>query len=158
MSKNVFTMNHSCTNIHNFSNERVINIYFLSTGEPGIVLNYNKSERFECRWSTVKIEKSPSIMLKNMEDTVFGIWVAHGEGRFTFRNEEIFAKLKKQNCFAIKYTDEDGKPTERYPLNPNGSIGQFQLLSNVLQYVYNCIHSIVHKNSYRPVRMLNFIN
>ncbi|XP_033209922.1 phosphoribosylformylglycinamidine synthase [Belonocnema kinseyi] len=92
-------------------------------GEPGIVLDHNKSERFECRWCTVKIEKSPSIMLKGMEGSVFGVWVAHGEGRFTFRNEEVFRKLKESNCLAIKYADETGTPTERYPLNPNGSVG-----------------------------------
>lgn len=91
-------------------------------GKPEIVLDQNKSERFECRWSTVKIEKSPSIMLQGMEGTIFGVWVAHGEGRFTFRDEKILTKLKEQNCLAIKYTDEKGRPTERYPLNPNGSI------------------------------------
>lgn len=92
-------------------------------GKSGIFLDQNKSERFECRWSTVKIEKSTSIMLKDMEDTQFGIWVAHGEGRFTFRDDEILNKLEKNSCLPIKYVDEEGKPTERYPLNPNGSIG-----------------------------------
>lgn len=67
-------------------------------------------------------------MLKDMEDTQFGIWVAHGEGRFTFRDDEILNKLEKNSCLPIKYVDEEGKPTERYPLNPNGSIGKFKLL------------------------------
>ncbi|XP_012285205.1 phosphoribosylformylglycinamidine synthase [Orussus abietinus] len=89
---------------------------------PDIVLDSNNSERFECRWSTVKIEKSPSILLRGMEGSVFGVWVAHGEGRFTFRSSDVLKKLKQHNCLAIKYTDEQGIPTEKYPLNPNGSI------------------------------------
>ncbi|XP_001605732.2 phosphoribosylformylglycinamidine synthase [Nasonia vitripennis] len=91
-------------------------------GRPDILLDHNDSERFECRWSTVKIEKSPAIMLQGMEGSVFGVWVAHGEGKFTFRNKDVLAKLKQQNCLAIKYTDDNGVPTEKYPMNPNGSI------------------------------------
>lgn len=68
----------------------------------GIYLDHNLSERFECRWSTVKIESSPSIMLKGMEGSVLGIWVAHGEGRFIFR-EEILKSLERNNCLPIRY-------------------------------------------------------
>nr|XP_050865462.1 phosphoribosylformylglycinamidine synthase [Vespula vulgaris] len=90
--------------------------------EPDIFLDHNISERFECRWSNVRIEKSPSIMLQGMEGSVFGVWIAHGEGRFTFRNSELLYTLKKLNCLAIKYTDDYGNPTDKYPFNPNGSI------------------------------------
>jgi phosphoribosylformylglycinamidine synthase len=89
-------------------------------------LDENDSERFECRWSTVVIEKSPAIMLQGMEGTVFGVWVAHKEGKFTFRNNDVLRELKRQNCIAIKYTDDKGIPTETYPLNPNGSIGKLE--------------------------------
>ncbi|XP_018052547.1 PREDICTED: phosphoribosylformylglycinamidine synthase isoform X3 [Atta colombica] len=87
----------------------------------GICLDHNLSERFECRWATVRIENSPSIMLKDMQDSVLGVWVAHGEGRFTFR-EEVLKTLEQNNCVAIRYTDDYGNPTERYPMNPNGSV------------------------------------
>ncbi|XP_071647655.1 phosphoribosylformylglycinamidine synthase isoform X6 [Temnothorax longispinosus] len=88
---------------------------------PGICLDHNLSERFECRWTTVRIKNSPSIMLKGMEDSVLGVWVAHGEGRFTFR-EEVLKILEQNNCLPIRYTDDYGNPTERYPMNPNGSV------------------------------------
>ena len=68
----------------------------------GICLDHNLSERFECRWATVRIENSPSIMLKDMQDSVLGVWVAHGEGRFTFR-EEVLKTLEQNNCVAIRY-------------------------------------------------------
>lgn len=95
-----------------------------NTEEPGVFLDHNISERFECRWTTIKIEKSPSIMLQGMEGSVFGVWTAHGEGRFTFRNNKLLNFLKTSNCLAIKYTDDYGNPTEKYPLNPNGSTGE----------------------------------
>ncbi|XP_018331646.2 phosphoribosylformylglycinamidine synthase [Agrilus planipennis] len=89
---------------------------------PEILLEHNKSERFECRWSTVKIEKSKSIMLQGMEGSVLGVWVAHGEGRFTFRNHDVYNKLVNNHCVSLRYTDDDGIPTEIYPFNPNGSV------------------------------------
>lgn len=87
----------------------------------GVYLDHNLSERFECRWTTVRIENSPSIMLKGMQDSVLGVWVAHGEGRFIFR-EEVSKTLEQNNCVAIRYTDDYGNPTECYPMNPNGSV------------------------------------
>ena len=71
----------------------------------------NKSQRFESRFSTVRINKSDNIFLKGMEGTVFGIWVAHGEGRFVSNDTNI----------PIQYVDLDHNPTEKYPYNPNGS-------------------------------------
>jgi len=68
----------------------------------GICLDHNLSERFECRWTTVRIENSPSIMLKDMQHSVLGVWVAHGEGRFTFRRK-ILKTLEQNNCLAIRY-------------------------------------------------------
>ncbi|RZC42112.1 phosphoribosylformylglycinamidine synthase-like [Asbolus verrucosus] len=96
---------------------------FSSDNRPNVILEHNVSERFECRWSTVKIEKSRAIMLKDMEDSVFGVWVAHGEGRFTFKNSSVYDDLNKNKCVGLRFTDDNGQPTEIYPMNPNGSIG-----------------------------------
>ena len=51
--------------------------------QPGVVLTNNESERFESRFVTVRINKSPSVMLSGMQNSVLGIWVAHGEGRLS---------------------------------------------------------------------------
>ena len=48
-------------------------------------LDHNNSERFECRFVTMKVCDSPAIMLKGMSGTVFGMWSAHGEGKHDFR-------------------------------------------------------------------------
>ena len=42
----------------------------------------NQSGRFESRWSTVEVQDTNSIFLKEMAGTRFGIWVANGEGRY----------------------------------------------------------------------------
>jgi len=49
-----------------------------------VLLGHNESERFESRFVTVRIEKSKAIMFKNMEESVLGVWVAHGEGKIHF--------------------------------------------------------------------------
>ena len=49
--------------------------------QPDVALDHNSSDRYECRFSTVRIEKSPAIMFKGMEGSVLGVWVAHGEGK-----------------------------------------------------------------------------
>jgi|Deesub1362A_J573_1020465.scaffolds.fasta_scaffold00045_109 phosphoribosylformylglycinamidine synthase len=81
----------------------------------------NKSGRFESRFATVKILESPSIMLKGMEGSVLGVWVAHGEGRAFFPDKEIYKKVLDMNLAPVRYADDRGEPTEAYPFNPNGS-------------------------------------
>jgi phosphoribosylformylglycinamidine synthase len=81
----------------------------------------NISGRFESRWSTVKVLNSKAIMLKGMEDLVFGIHVAHGEGRLQFTDETIFKKMSNEGLVALAFVDDEGNETEKYPFNPNGS-------------------------------------
>ena len=90
---------------------------------PDVVLSHNVSERFECRFSTVRIENSKALMLQGMGGSTLGVWVAHGEGNFTMRENSILQKLEKESCIALRYVDEAGQPTMEYPLNPNGSAG-----------------------------------
>lgn len=82
---------------------------------------HNESGRFECRFSSVRIVESPSIMLRGMEGTTVGIWVAHGEGRAFFPRQEILQHVTESNLAPIRYCDDDGYVTEEYPFNPNGS-------------------------------------
>eukprot|EP00475_Leptophrys_vorax_P007216 TRINITY_DN14575_c0_g2_i1.p1 TRINITY_DN14575_c0_g2~~TRINITY_DN14575_c0_g2_i1.p1 ORF type:complete len:612 (-),score=-1.61 TRINITY_DN14575_c0_g2_i1:144-1931(-) len=84
---------------------------------------HNESGRFECRFSTVQINESPAVMLRGMEGTRVGIWVAHGEGRALFPSDSLFSSVLSSNLAPIRYTDDAGNPTEEYPFNPNGSPG-----------------------------------
>lgn len=82
---------------------------------------HNRSGRFESRFSTVKILPSPSIMLKGMEGSILGIWVAHGEGMAHFPDKNILEEVLRDGLAPIRYVDDDGEIAERYPFNPNGS-------------------------------------
>ena len=86
-------------------------------GDGNWELTDNKSNIFESRFPTVKV-KNNNIFTKNMEECIFGIWSSHGEGRFV--NKKI--KSVDQRSIAFQYVDDHGIPTDRYPLNPNGSI------------------------------------
>ena len=88
----------------------------------------NPSGRFESRWVTVKILKSPSIMLKGMEDSILGIWVAHREGYLHCPDPQILSDVSDGGLMPILYVDDRGMPTERYPFNPDSSPSGFTAL------------------------------
>lgn len=90
--------------------------------EQSTCFTHNTSGRFESRFVNVKITESPSIMLKGMEGSVMGVWVAHGEGRMQPQSEEHLAHLLGNNLAPIRYVNDLGEVTQRYPLNPNGSV------------------------------------
>jgi phosphoribosylformylglycinamidine synthase len=81
----------------------------------------NKSGRFESRFSTVRVLPSPSIMLKGMEGSTLGIWVAHGEGRLCVPEKEILSEILQKELAPVRFVDDSGEYTESYPFNPNGS-------------------------------------
>ena len=81
----------------------------------------NSSERFESRWVNVKINKSPAIMLQDMEEAILGIWVAHGEGKLSVSNSAIRDEIDAKQLAPIRYVDDRGEATTKYPFNPNGS-------------------------------------
>ena len=47
----------------------------------------NRSERYEGRLVSVKVENTPSVLFSGMEGSVIPIVVAHGEGRAEFEND-----------------------------------------------------------------------
>jgi phosphoribosylformylglycinamidine synthase len=81
----------------------------------------NSSGRFESRFTTVRIMESPAIMLQGMAGATLGIWVAHGEGRAYFPDPEIQDHVLSQGLAPVRFVDDKGVPTTRYPMNPNGS-------------------------------------
>ena len=83
---------------------------------------HNISGRFESRFSSVKVLSSPSIMLKGMEGSVLGIWVAHGEGRAFFSDDTILQKIEEEDLAPVRYVDDHNEVTMKYPFNPNGSV------------------------------------
>ena len=45
----------------------------------------------------------------------------HGEGKFLTESPELLDRLERQGQLAARYAGADGRPTEAWPENPNGS-------------------------------------
>ena len=79
----------------------------------------NKSEQFEARVAMVEIQPSASLFFTGMTGSRLPVAVAHGEGYTEFSNAAAIDAA--QSLVALRFVDNAGQVTERYPLNPNGS-------------------------------------
>ncbi|MFL6582752.1 MAG: phosphoribosylformylglycinamidine synthase [Burkholderiales bacterium] len=79
----------------------------------------NRSEQFEARVAMVEVPRSPSLFFEGMAGSRMPIAVSHGEGFAEFRDENQLTVAR--HLTALRFVDNNGKATERYPLNPNGS-------------------------------------
>ncbi|MGA9991800.1 MAG: phosphoribosylformylglycinamidine synthase [Thiobacillaceae bacterium] len=77
----------------------------------------NQSEQFEARFVEVEVLDSPSMFFAGMAGSRMPIVVAHGEGRVVYRDPSHAGQARR----ALRYIDHHGRPTQAYPLNPNGS-------------------------------------
>ena len=93
---------------------------FNNLGRMDATLAPNESGRFECRWVKIKTEDSKCLFLSG-SDQALDLEVNHGEGKF-FANDTNLKKIENQNLVVFRYVNEDGKPTQQYPQNPNSSL------------------------------------
>ncbi len=70
---------------------------------------HNESHKFESGFINVEILPNKSVMLESMVGMKLGVWVAHGEGKFSLPQEESAYQIP------MKYSNT------AYPGNPNGS-------------------------------------
>jgi len=82
---------------------------------------HNASGRFESRFATVRVQPSPSLMLRGMEGSTLGVWVAHGEGRAYFPDQSVLGRIEAEGLAPVRFVDDHAEITEAYPFNPNGS-------------------------------------
>ena len=88
----------------------------------------NRSEQFEARFSMVEVLASPSILMRHMEGSRLPVVVSHGEGRAEFSGAS--QQQAASQYTVMRYVDESGAPTMRYPANPNGSEGGWTGFTN----------------------------
>ena len=81
----------------------------------------NRSTQFEARLSLVRIERSPSVLLRDMAGSHLPIAVAHGEGRAEFVDAAARRACETSGTVALRFIENDLSVAERYPANPNGS-------------------------------------
>ena len=72
-------------------------------------LTYNASQKHESAFTSVTIQKNNSVMLSTLEGSTLGVWISHGEGKFSLPYEES------------KYNIVGKYAYDAYPHNPNGS-------------------------------------
>lgn len=84
----------------------------------------NASQQFEARYSMVQIKESPndeSVFFSGMNGSSLPIVVSHGEGRAEFSHPNGLQACNDEGLIPLRYTDNYGRATEKYPFNPNGS-------------------------------------
>ena len=79
------------------------------TGAKGAKMLHNDSHKFESEFITLSIPQNNSVMFGSLSGNKLGLWVAHGEGKFSLPEAE-----SEYNVIA-KYNYHG------YPANPNGS-------------------------------------
>lgn len=72
-------------------------------------MTYNDSHKHESGFTSVCIEKNNSVMLSSLEGTTLGVWISHGEGKFSLPYP------------ADRYGIVATYGYDQYPANPNGS-------------------------------------
>lgn len=72
-------------------------------------LVHNNSKKHESSFTSVKIQKNNSVMLSSLAGSELGVWISHGEGKFSLPEAE------ENYDIVAKYGYEG------YPNNPNGS-------------------------------------
>lgn len=94
---------------------------FNQLGKMSVTMAQNESGHFECRWIKLKSQKSKCVFLNENAGQIGDFAINSGEGRF-FSTPDIIKKVEDENLVILRYVDEKGHPTQKYPQNPNGSI------------------------------------
>ncbi len=79
------------------------------TGDSKARMLHNDSHKFESEFVTVSIPANNSVMLGSLSGCRLGLWVAHGEGKFSLPGNE------QDHNIVAKFSYNG------YPANPNGS-------------------------------------
>jgi phosphoribosylformylglycinamidine synthase len=61
------------------------------------------------------------VLLAGMHGSVLPVVCSHGEGLAEFGADASDDQLLEEGGVSLRYVDNRGQPTERYPYNPNGS-------------------------------------
>lgn len=82
-------------------------------------LAWNDSGRFEDRWVYLRADSDKCVFVPKGE--ILALPIAHGEGKFVTKDEEVLTRLKNDDQVALRYVNQAGEPGQ-YPVNPNGSV------------------------------------
>lgn len=94
---------------------------FGAIGEADVALERNSTDRYQCRWVTLKANtKSNCVFTRGIE--YIRVPVAHGEGNF-YAPKDTLDKIESNNMDVFRYVNEDHTPANGvFPANPNGAL------------------------------------
>ncbi len=78
---------------------------------PRATLTWNQRGVYTDRWTRLVVDGQKSVFLKGLSELYLPI--AHAEGRFAARNDDVLDSLEKEGRLALRYVAED---------NPNGAV------------------------------------
>ena len=76
----------------------------------------------------VEVCDTPSILLRGMTGSRLPVVVSHGEGRAQFADAQ--QQRQAEGHVGMRFIENTGLVTERYPFNPNGSPGGITALTS----------------------------
>jgi phosphoribosylformylglycinamidine synthase subunit PurQ / glutaminase len=89
---------------------------------PGALLR-NNNQQYICK----------NIFVKDIENNVYKIPIAHGEGRY-YADEKVLDKLEQNGQILLRYCGPDGELTDAF--NPNGSVRNIAGICNEQRNVF----------------------
>lgn len=89
-------------------------------GKREVVLMWNSTARYECRWINVKNTSKKCVWTRGIDTMLLP--VAHGEGNF-YAEPEILEEMRNNDQIVFKYIKPDGSPANcEFPYSPNGAL------------------------------------
>jgi phosphoribosylformylglycinamidine synthase subunit PurQ / glutaminase len=87
---------------------------------PRATLAPNDRLGYRDAWIRLGFEPtSPCVWTRGL--TTMELPSRHGEGKFLAESPQVLARIEAHGQVAARYIDPDGRPTEEWPHNPNGS-------------------------------------
>ncbi|MBN2071746.1 MAG: phosphoribosylformylglycinamidine synthase I [Candidatus Krumholzibacteriota bacterium] len=80
-------------------------------------------EGYYCNWVYLRNEGSDSVWTSAFhKGEIIPVPVAHAEGRFVTRDENLLDQMKENGQIVLRYCSERGEIDSSFPVNPNGSM------------------------------------
>jgi phosphoribosylformylglycinamidine synthase I len=92
---------------------------------PQATLAWNDSGRYEARWVRLAVRPSDCVFLSGLDKV--DMPVAHAEGKFLVRDQQVLDELESAGRLVLRYMNTDSPtavtltPITPYPANPNGA-------------------------------------
>ena len=89
---------------------------------PRATLAPNDRPGYRDAWVTIGFDPlSPCVWTRGL--TTLELPARHGEGKFVAADDGVLSRMEGGHQIPARYLDPEGRPTETWPWNPNGSTG-----------------------------------